>query len=90
GEVAAYGAGFAIFHLFFFWPVQDGWGGHPPPPQPVVPSLVQLADPSLTVTPSTAGLLRRRGFEVTAVPGTGHCIHRDDLEGFMASLKGWV
>ncbi|MFD5794136.1 alpha/beta fold hydrolase [Streptomyces diastatochromogenes] len=89
-DVEAELAGFALFDLDFLCAVEERFGGDYLPAEPVVPSLVQLADPSLTVTPSTAALLQRRGFEVTAVPGTGHCIHRDDLEGFMASLKGWV
>jgi hypothetical protein len=27
---------------------------------------------------------------VVHVPDTGHCIHRDDLDGFLASLDGWL
>jgi pimeloyl-ACP methyl ester carboxylesterase len=60
------------------------------PAGPVVPSLVQLADPSFVVPPAAADELRRRGFEVVTVPGTGHCIHRDDLPAFFASLDGWI
>ncbi|MER5864514.1 alpha/beta fold hydrolase [Kitasatospora sp. NPDC002040] len=60
------------------------------PEAPAVPSLVQLADPSMLVGPEEAGLLRARGFEVRTVPGAGHTIHRDDFEGFMASLDGWI
>lgn len=63
---------------------------HEVPAGPVVPSLVQLADPSFLIPPERATLLRQRGFEVRPVPGAGHTIHRDDLEAFMASLEGWV
>ncbi|QKW19508.1 alpha/beta fold hydrolase [Kitasatospora sp. NA04385] len=60
------------------------------PRAPVVPSLVQLADPSGLVPERDAAELRRRGFEVRTVPGAGHCIHRDDPAGFLASLDGWI
>ncbi|MFD8979889.1 alpha/beta fold hydrolase [Streptomyces sp. NPDC059564] len=60
------------------------------PAAPVVPSLVQLADPSFLISPERAALLRERGFEVRSVAGAGHTIHRDDFDGFMASLEGWV
>ncbi|MFJ1569370.1 alpha/beta fold hydrolase [Streptomyces erythrochromogenes] len=60
------------------------------PAAPVVPSLVQLADPSTLITPDRARTLKSRGFEVRSVAGAGHTIHRDDFEGFMASLEGWV
>lgn len=60
------------------------------PPAPARPSLVQLADPSLRVGPADAALLRRRGYTVRVVPGAGHTIHREDPEGFTASLEGWI
>jgi pimeloyl-ACP methyl ester carboxylesterase len=60
------------------------------PASAVVPSLVLLADPSFVVPPDAATELRRRGFEVAAVAGTGHCIHRDDPAGFLAALEGWI
>ncbi|MER7827301.1 alpha/beta hydrolase [Streptomyces sp. NPDC096097] len=60
------------------------------PPAPVVPSLVQLADPSTLITQERAQLLKGRGFEVCSVAGAGHTIHRDDFDGFMASLEGWL
>ncbi|MFJ6053981.1 alpha/beta fold hydrolase [Streptomyces sp. NPDC092307] len=60
------------------------------PPAPVVPSLVQLADPSTLITRERAQLLKSRGFEVRSVAGAGHTIHRDDFDGFMASLEGWL
>ncbi|OLT36292.1 hydrolase [Actinomadura sp. CNU-125] len=60
------------------------------PARPLVPSLVQVADPSFLVSAELAAALRERGFEVRTVPGTGHCIHRDDLDGFTASLDGWI
>ncbi|MFI5806198.1 alpha/beta fold hydrolase [Streptomyces sp. NPDC051561] len=60
------------------------------PQKPVVPSLVQLADPSMLINEERAALLRERGFEVRTVKGAGHTIQRDDLDGFMASLDGWI
>lgn len=60
------------------------------PAAPVVPSLVQLADPSDLVPPERAERLRTAGFEVRVVPGAGHSIHRDDYEGFLAGLDGWI
>ncbi|MCX4529484.1 alpha/beta hydrolase [Streptomyces sp. NBC_01551] len=60
------------------------------PAAPVVPSLVQLADPSFLISPERAEILKSRGFEVRSVAGAGHTIHRDDFDGFMASLEGWI
>ncbi|MFG2985762.1 alpha/beta fold hydrolase [Streptomyces sp. NPDC048258] len=60
------------------------------PAAPAVPSLVQLADPSTLITEERAQILKSRGFEVRSVSGAGHTIHRDDFDGFMASLKGWI
>ncbi|WP_328960563.1 alpha/beta hydrolase [Streptomyces virginiae] len=60
------------------------------PAAPVVPSLVQLADPSTLITQERAQLLKSLGFEVRSVVGAGHTIHRDDFDGFMASLEGWL
>jgi pimeloyl-ACP methyl ester carboxylesterase len=60
------------------------------PPSPLVPSLVQLADPSHVVPAEAAEELRGRGFDVVTVAGAGHCIHRDDLAGFFAALAGWI
>ncbi|HEX4215920.1 MAG TPA: alpha/beta hydrolase [Candidatus Dormibacteraeota bacterium] len=60
------------------------------PERAVVPSLVLLADPSQLIPPERAEELRRRGFEVRTVAGTGHSIHRDDLDGFLAAMDGWI
>lgn len=60
------------------------------PGQPTVPSLVQLADPSFLVGAEDAERLRASGFEVRTVAGAGHTIHRDDFDGFMKSLDGWI
>ncbi|MGW0562255.1 alpha/beta fold hydrolase [Streptomyces sp. NPDC003016] len=60
------------------------------PAAPVVPSLVQLADPSFLIDAAKAAVLRERGFEVRTVRGAGHTIHRDDFDAFMASLDGWI
>ncbi|GAA2244197.1 hypothetical protein GCM10010232_34030 [Streptomyces amakusaensis] len=60
------------------------------PAVPVAPSLVVTADPSRLVPARRAALLRERGFEVRAVTGAGHTVHRDDFDGFMAALEGWI
>ncbi|MEV7416557.1 alpha/beta hydrolase [Streptomyces sp. NPDC089919] len=60
------------------------------PATPVVPSLVQLAGPSFLIDEARAALLTGRGFEVRTVEGAGHTIHRDDFDGFMSSLTGWI
>ena len=60
------------------------------PPQPVVPSLVQVADPSFLLDAEAQETLREGGFEVRVVKGAGHTIHRDDFDGFMSSLDGWI
>lgn len=81
-------AGFALFDLDFMASIAD----FPPeymPAEPVVPSLVQLAEQSVLAA-EHAETLAKRGFTVRTVPGTGHCVHRDSVPGFMASLEGWV
>ena len=60
------------------------------PAAPVVPSLVQVADPSFLLDEEAKRILADRGFEVRTVKGAGHTIHRDDFEGFMASLENWI
>jgi pimeloyl-ACP methyl ester carboxylesterase len=70
--------------------VLDGGVWDHTPDAPVVPSLVLLADPSDLVPPHRAERLRAAGFEVRVVPGAGHSIHRDDYEGFLAGLDGWI
>lgn len=37
-----------------------------------------------------AALLTGRGLAVRTVAGAGHTIHRDDFDGFMAALDGWI
>lgn len=60
------------------------------PARPVVPSLVVLADPSDLVSPELEGKLTQRGFAARTVPGAGHTLYRDDFEGFMTALDGWI
>ncbi|MDG4865345.1 alpha/beta hydrolase [Streptomyces sp. T-3] len=60
------------------------------PAAPVVPSLVQVGDPSSLVPEPLKAELSARGFDVRTVDGAGHCIHRDDFDAFMNSLDGWV
>ncbi|MEU3463469.1 alpha/beta hydrolase [Streptomyces sp. NPDC006733] len=89
-DVAAELAGFALFDREFFAVTENGTALGYLPASAVVPSLVQLADPSLCVSPESARELRENGFEIRTVEGAGHCIHRDDFDGFMASLDGWI
>lgn len=56
----------------------------------MAPSLVMLADNSYLVKPDVADRLRDAGFEVRVVPGSGHVINRDDHDGFMRALDGWI
>ncbi|MEN8651332.1 alpha/beta hydrolase [Streptomyces sp. 21So2-11] len=88
-DTAAEVAGFSLFDPAFLESVATFDRAYLPA-SPAVPSLVQLADPSLTIDSSTAELLRERGFDITVVAGTGHCIHRDDLDGFIGSLEDWL
>jgi pimeloyl-ACP methyl ester carboxylesterase len=67
---------------------EGGWDHTPE--RPVVPSLVLLADPSELVPPPVAERLLHAGFEVRAVTGAGHSIHRDDYDGFVRGLEGWL
>lgn len=60
------------------------------PPRPVVPSLVLAAELSTMVSPALSNRLTETGFEVRVVSGAGHTAHRDDFDGFMDSLNGWV
>lgn len=55
-----------------------------------VPSLAVLADPSQRVPPPVRQHLEEEGFEVRVVPGAGHAIHRDDFDGYMKALDGWI
>ncbi|MEV5277026.1 alpha/beta fold hydrolase [Streptomyces sp. NPDC051994] len=66
------------------------FGSDRAPARAVVPSLVQFADASFLYEAAEAARLTARGFEVRTVKGAGHTIHRDDFEGFMASLDGWI
>ncbi len=60
------------------------------PPTAQVPSLVIVPEASDRVGPEAAEDLRRRGFTIRTVPGTGHWVHADDLPGFMDVLDRWV
>ena len=59
-------------------------------PPVVVPSLIQLADPSFLVSPEFAEELGGKGFEVRVVAGAEHTIHRHLFDDFMSSLDGWI
>lgn len=60
------------------------------PGHPAVPSLLMLADPSMLLSPEQAQVLKERGFHVRTVVGSGHTIQRDDFDGFMTALDGWI
>lgn len=51
---------------------------------------MQFAGEGFLFSEQAAAELTERGFEVRTVPRTGHTIHRDDFDGFMAGLEGWV
>ena len=55
-----------------------------------VPSLVVRADGSECVADPDADALRRAGFTVRTVAAAGHSVFRDDLEGFLAALQGYL
>jgi len=59
-------------------------------PVPKIPSLVQIADPSRVVPPEYRPHLTGLGYTIRVVKGARHVIHRDDLDGFLASLDGWL
>jgi pimeloyl-ACP methyl ester carboxylesterase len=59
-------------------------------PPTVVPSLVQVADPSHLVPVPVQESLRAKGFEVRVVTGAEHTIHRQLFDAFMAGLEGWI
>ena len=61
-----------------------------PPATMAVPSLLVLADDSRLVSTDVADGLRALGFEVRIVPGAGHTVNRDDFDGFMQAVDGWV
>jgi pimeloyl-ACP methyl ester carboxylesterase len=69
--------------------IVTGLTGFDPAP-PTVPAQLMLADPSTLITPERAEKLQETGFEVRVVKGTGHVIHNDDFEGFLAALDGWL
>jgi pimeloyl-ACP methyl ester carboxylesterase len=90
GDIAAEMAGLARFDPAFLPSFGALTGRDFLPLAAMVPSLVQLADPSTMLDEAQVDLLRTRGFEIVSVPDTGHCIHCDDLPGFMASIKEWI
>ncbi|MGC0366668.1 pimeloyl-ACP methyl ester carboxylesterase [Rhodococcus sp. 27YEA15] len=59
----------------------------PDPDKAIVPSLVLLADPSSLIPAERAEQLRADGFDVVTVAGTGHTVHLDDVDAFLAALR---
>ncbi|WP_308465471.1 alpha/beta fold hydrolase [Rathayibacter soli] len=60
------------------------------PEHAMVPSLVVRADTRGVVSPELADRLTALGFEVRTVVGTTHTINRDDFDGFLRALDGWI
>jgi pimeloyl-ACP methyl ester carboxylesterase len=60
------------------------------PERAVVPSLVLLAGASDLVRPGLGEEFVRRGFVVRTVEGAGHTLYREDFDGFMGALDGWI
>ncbi|MGI8418930.1 MAG: alpha/beta fold hydrolase [Nakamurella sp.] len=60
------------------------------PTCPCVPSLVQVAAHSALISQAMARRLQDRGFTVLDLPSAEHAMHRNDPEGFMATLSGWI
>ena len=89
-DIAARLASMARFDPRCIESLLPGDGYDHAPRAPSTKSLVMLADPSDLVPPEDADELRRAGFDVAAVPGSGHSIFRDDLDGFMAALDAWL
>jgi len=54
------------------------------------PSLVIAPDPSEYITEDHERELRRRGFTIARMPGSGHSAFRDDLPGVLAHLDDWM
>ena len=72
------------------WEAGTAGDGTGIPRSPVVPSLVVIAGNGSLVQAQDAETLRERGFTLRTVPGAGHTVHRDDFEGFMTALEGWI
>ncbi|QTV79100.1 alpha/beta fold hydrolase [Microbacterium sp. NIBRBAC000506063] len=63
---------------------------HLPPSAASIPSLMVLADNSLAVLPEMRAHLEGIGYEFRVVKGAGHTVNRDDFDGFMDALSGWI
>ncbi|MGP3536754.1 alpha/beta fold hydrolase [Microbacterium sp. RD1] len=61
-----------------------------PSAEPVVPSLVVLADPPLAVTPDLVTKLAAGGYVVRTVPGGQHNLYIADLEGTKRAMADWL
>jgi pimeloyl-ACP methyl ester carboxylesterase len=59
-------------------------------PDPAVPSLVVLADPSEYVPPDEADRLRTMGFSAHVIAGSGHSVFFGHFDPFMAVLDTWI
>ncbi|MFI9554266.1 alpha/beta fold hydrolase [Nonomuraea endophytica] len=101
GEIAAMHPGFSAeevsveVEMLTCWDPQtalslSGLAGTDLTPEPVAPSLVQVADPSFLVSPEFQEELVGKGFEVRVVKGAEHTIHRHLFEDFMSGLDGWL
>lgn len=62
---------------------------HTPSGPPLQPSLVMLAEKNPFMPQTTAERLRRIGWEVRTIPGTGHQVHLDDRRAYLRCILGW-
>jgi len=89
-DIAARVASLARFDTLCIDGLLPGGGHDRAPRSRSIPSLLMLADPSDLVPDRDAAELEALGFDVVKVPGSGHSIFRDDLEGFLAALDAWL
>jgi pimeloyl-ACP methyl ester carboxylesterase len=57
---------------------------------PVAPSLILRAGQSDLLPAPLADHFADVGFTVRTVPGTGHFVHNDDLDGVLVAMDGWA
>ncbi|HEY5333093.1 MAG TPA: alpha/beta fold hydrolase [Solirubrobacterales bacterium] len=60
------------------------------PERPTERSLVIAADPSQFITDTHGAELIERGFDLRRVTDSGHSLFREDLDGLLEILDGWL
>jgi pimeloyl-ACP methyl ester carboxylesterase len=88
GDIEAELAGFALLDRACAAGIHEWWPVMPPAAlrRAVVPSLIQIAAESAAGYAGLTGPILAAGFDVEIIPGTGHCIHRDDPAAFLDSV----